>query len=603
MSMASGRRITASGRSHEWVLGAAITLLATQLAFRAWAAWSSWYLRDDLLLLHDASDRSWQYLVEPYAGHVLPGGKLIVAAVAAAGGAQWWPAVVALLAMQLIASATCWWMLVTLFGHRWSVLPLFGLYLVLVPSLTAYMWLSAAILYLPLQAALAAGVAAWVLFCREGRTRWLVVTLLSLLMGLFFWQKAIFLLPLVAYLSFAYFNVRPLALLRSRGQKVGWGLVGLALVGGAYSAYYLARVPSEVSAVTPRMMGELADVMLGETLVTGLVGGPWRWSEDSSPNSLADPADWMVHLAWLLVSAVAAYTILRRRRAWRAWALLIGYAFGTYLLVLGGRASNFGADIGAEARYLAELPLLAALCLGLACLDLPGASGSSETRQAPLVARLPRAAVATVGCFVVLGSVYSSTTYVLPWHRADAAPAFFDTFGAEMNARGRVDLVDSNAPVDVMPQFYAPRNAMSYLAPLVTSFARFPPRTSDLAIVAPDGSLRQVIIDHGVDSRPGPLAGCGWKVTGKDRSIPLNAPAFDYFWWVRIGYLASASSPVTISAGPNDIGTYVRKGLNNLYLKVQGGFDQVTIRGLDPGTTLCVDTVEVGQPEPGAPLP
>ena len=47
----------------------------------------------------------------------------------------------------------------------------------------------------------------------------------------------------------------------------------------------------------------------------------------------------------------------------------------------------------------------------------------------------------------------------------------------------------------------------------------------------------------------------------------------------------------------------MRSGLNNLYLRLDGGFDHVMIDGLDPGTTLCVDAIEVGQPEPGGPLP
>ena len=85
--------------------------------------------------------------------------------------------------------------------------------------------------------------------------------------------------------------------------------------------------------------------------------------------------------------------------------------------------------------------------------------------------------------------------------------------------------------------------------------------------------------------------------------MPLAGDAFDFVWWARFGYLSSQDSPVTVTAGTSSVETRVRSGLNNLYLRLEGGFDHVTIDGLAPGTTLCVDTIEVGQPEPGGPLP
>lgn len=604
MSKATGRRRTAPARSHRWVLPLAGALLVVQLAFRTWSAWSSWYLQDDLLLLREARPvDDLRYLLEPYAGHLLPAGKLLVLAVASVGGSPWWPATTALVLMQAVAGLAVLWMLVTVFGRRWAVVPLFALFLFLSLSLTAYMWLSAAILYLPLQAALAAGVATWVTYLRERRLRWLVATLLVLAVGLLFWQKAIVLLPLLVFLSLGYFagpaqghRVREM----SRQLRA---LVVLLAVGVLYVAYYLARVPSEVSSVTLGLAGRLADVLLGTTFVTGLVGGPWRWDSPTPPNSYADPPDWSVPVAWVVVAAVVAYSILRRRRSARAWVLLLGYVVGTYLLVLMSRASNFGAGIGTEARYLADIPLMLSLCLGLALLEVPGAPGSSSVRAAPLVARAPRGTAVALCAAVLVGSVASSLAYVRPWHDDHAASEFFQRFANDIGARGRTDLVDSAVPEEVMPQFFAPRNTVSYLAPLFTDLAHFPDVSPDLAVVADDGLLHQVLIDHGVDSRPGPVDGCGWKVTSKGRRIPLQASAFDFDWWVRVGYLSSSDSPVTVSAGRSRVETRLRSGLNNLYMRIEGGFDHVDFSGLDRGTTLCVDIVEVGQPEPGGFLP
>ena len=58
-----------------------------------------------------------------------------------------------------------------------------------------------------------------------------------------------------------------------------------------------------------------------------------------------------------------------------------------------------------------------------------------------------------------------------------------------------------------------------------------------------------------------------------------------------------------MSAGSDEITTTVEPGLNSLYVKLAGTFDSVRINGLDPGARLCVDTIEVGQPVPGAVLP
>jgi hypothetical protein len=68
---------------------------------------------------------------------------------------------------------------------------------------------------------------------------------------------------------------------------------------------------------------------------------------------------------------------------------------------------------------------------------------------------------------------------------------------------------------------------------------------------------------------------------------------------MRIGYLANNGSPVTVTPGPDQVGTTVSPGVRSLYVRVEGSFSSVRIDGLDPGTRLCVDSIEVGQPIPG----
>ena len=103
-------------------------------------------------------------------------------------------------------------------------------------------------------------------------------------------------------------------------------------------------------------------------------------------------------------------------------------------------------------------------------------------------------------------------------------------------------------------------------------------------------------------SPKGPVEGCGWKVTSRGKTIPFSGRAFDFVWWVRIAYLGSSASPVTITVGDTVVDTATRSGLNDIYLRVEGTFDEISFAGLDEDTTVCIDTVQVGGTKLGVPL-
>ena len=431
MNTAPGRRLAPSRWPREWVLGAAIAMLVAQVALRTWAAWSSWYFLDDLVFLRnyaEAADPG--YLLEPYNGHLMPAAKGVYWLIGSVGPAAWWPAALFLVVGQALASAACLWMLVSLFGARRAILLPYALYLFLALSVPSYMWFIAALQQLPLQIALSLGVGAWVRHLRAPRPHWLALCVAALLLGLLFWPKALFLLPLLGFLSLGYFSSGgPRARLRNlRGQAASFAV--LLAVGIAYVGYYVSVVPGQFTSVTARLVGQFADTMLGTTLASGLVGGPWRWDNPAPPNAFADPPEWAVHLAWVVVLAVMVYVHLRRRRAARALLLFAGYVVGTFLLVLTGRATALGATLGTDSRYLSDVPLIVALCLALACIDLPGAPGSSAVRDAPLIQPAPRALVGVLAAVVLIGAVASSVDYVRPWHE-NAAKPFFDRLRTE----------------------------------------------------------------------------------------------------------------------------------------------------------------------------
>jgi hypothetical protein len=208
-----------------------------------------------------------------------------------------------------------------------------------------------------------------------------------------------------------------------------------------------------------------------------------------------------VSASWVLVGAVVAYVLLRRRRAWVALLLFAGYVGGTYLLVLSGRGSALGAELGTDTRYLSDIPIVLALCVGLATARLLGAPGSSEPREPALIAKAPVPLTASLLAVVVVGGISSSVGYVRPWHDS-AAHDFFQRLDRDIAARGGADLADRVLPEDVMSQLAAPRNNLSYLAPLLTDTARFPNQASSLLVVDDDGELSPAEIDRVAPSRP-----------------------------------------------------------------------------------------------------
>lgn len=210
--------------------------------------------------------------------------------------------------------------------------------------------------------------------------------------------------------------------------------------------------------------------------------------------------------------------------------------------------------------------------------------------------------VTAVVAMVAAGGVISSVRYVGFWHTLNESDGWIHTLDSEVRRLGRVDLADTAVPEGVISAAFAPDNAVSKMTPLVGGHVEFPDSSSRLGVVARDGTIRMAVVDASVRSKEGPAEGCGWRVRTAGRTIPLTGRAFDWVWWLRIGYLYSDEAQVTITAGEDEIEAALMPGLNDLYVRIHGGFDEIRIDGVTPGTTACIDTVEVGQVEPGSPM-
>ena len=198
---------------------------------------------------------------------------------------------------------------------------------------------------------------------------------------------------------------------------------------------------------------------------------------------------------------------------------------------------------------------------------------------------------------ISIGGVLSTARYVNFWHTSNASREYVHNLQRDLEETPRPQLADQVMPGDVMPDYTTPVNTTEVFTQLLEEETSFPEVTDKLQLIDDHGNLSEAAIRTGVTSRPGPVANCGWKVGTAGRTIPLTGSTFDYGWWLRIGYLASSDSPVTVTAGDTDVRGSMHRGLHSLFLRADGEFDEVTISGLTPGTRVCVDTIEVGFPE------
>lgn len=592
-----------TGDARQLVLGAGMLLVVLDVALRARALYTSWFFSDDYSLMMDAQGTRLDadYLLTPFNSHLMPGGRLLAWLVTDAGPLSWGLAATMLVVMHATASAGALWMMVTLFGARWASLAPLALYLSSAMTLPAMMWWTAAVSQVPIQTAIFVAVGAWVRYLRTRRLTWLIATIAAVVLGLVFDVRALLIVPVLVFLALAYFTSGSLLERLRTLWTHYWPAVtaGFALAAG-YLAYYRTNVPQPFTETSLELAGRTADKMLGTAFMSGVVGGPWRWDADSLT---ADPPDWALHLSWVLVVLVVLYSLLRRRRAGRAWVLLAGFLAVLLFLLVTSRAPAFGVSIGLDYRFLTDATAVAALCLGLAFIPVRGAVESSEPRATPpLAVALPDHWVAVALTFVVLSGATSSLRYVDTFQDENVSDAFIHNLADGLRREGAVDLADSAVPKQVMSPLAQPDNSVKELASLLSSRVRFPEATSRLGMVTDAGNLREAAIGPGVRSRPGPREGCGWKVDATGRTIELTDRAFAWSWWVRVGYLGSQHSPVRVTAGTTEVTTVVENGLNSLFIKVDGSFRSVHIDGLDPTAVLCVDTIEVGPPVAGGEL-
>jgi hypothetical protein len=584
----------------------AVALVLAHLGFRAWASYTSWFTGDDFAFIaHMSNDSSLANALEPHGGHLMPAGMYLSWLSETVSSYSWWINATVLLVLQLVVDVGMVVCLVRMFGWRPGILPPMVLAMFTVFSLPMAVWWAVGVNQLPMLVALFWGLASLVTYLRTRRPGPLAASVVWVVVGLLFYEKTLLVIGAFAIVTLSYFasgslGQRVLHVLKTyRAAAVTYAVVGAGYV-VAYCVYALNFDPGDAgSSAADRVVPN----MLLNTYLPGVLGGPLHWQLIEGA-ALPEPGNLEV-LVWAVAAGVVVREIHRTRtRCARAWLLPGFFLLADVALVLAGRATLVGPQIALELRYQGELGAVTALALACATLPMIGAVETVAPRPEGLphsqLTEHPRRVAALTAVVAALGLV-SSVTYVGHWQDHLPGRDYFQTLLPSLGSAERpVALVDGPVPTYVMWALGYPDNLLSHLLVHEDGAEFVDVATDHLSLVDDDGHVVPVKIPHTRDGLPGPQPGCGYRIDGGGTvTVPLDGALSYGGWWVRIGYLSSATSPVVVTAGATSYSTVAKPGVHAIFFRAgDDRFDSVSISGLAAGVTMCTDDVIVGKPAP-----
>ncbi|MFG2064956.1 hypothetical protein ACGFIK_26485 [Micromonospora sp. NPDC048871] len=621
MASAGDSVTTAPSRTGGWLRSdrigtAALVMIAISVLWRAQVAARGFLAADDYVLITQAAESrlTVTHLLELYNNHLMPGGRLLIWLVTEYVGLAYWPYVLLMSIGQAILGITFFRLLRRMLRPSALLLLPLGLLLFSPLTLEASTWWAVGVNMLPMQIAMVLAVGAQVGYVQTGRRRHLVTLALSVLLGLFFFEKSILIVPLVFLLTVAcYADGGPVRAVWTTIRRWWPSWLVLTVLSLGFAAAYLTR--SESSLRRPESVGEVFSFltqMFGSTVIPGLVGGPWQWLGAGDGAPVAAPPQLGTWVGWTIVAAVVAATVRQRRRAGRAWLLLAAYlAMVAGMLAATRLGSAFSGVAGGVPRYVSDVVVVAAICLGVAVVGLARTTSTTvppapaDPPEPGLLGPVPEryresvtVALVLVLVAVGLGTVWTTARYGDEWE-AKSGRSYIDTVRIEM-ASAPPDTVFFDAPVpdNVVPRLSSPYNLQSRFFRAFGTRPTFVDETDNASVLDALGRI-QVATIVGSTIQPGPQEGCGYLVsTGKTVRMPLNEPRFHWHWVVRIGYLSSADGTATLRLGDGEAQFPVRKGLNQRFFRITGGGDTVELTVTSGEVSLCTNEIAIGDPAP-----
>lgn len=588
------KRITEQGN---WVVRAAVTLIAVQLVVRAVLAFSGYFYWDDLILIGRAGTQnllSPGYLFDDHDGHVMPAAFLVAGGITRLAPLQWFLPALSLIVLQLLASLALLRALHVILGWRPVLLVPLTFALFTPMAVPGFAWWAAALNSLPMLAALAWVCGDAVLLVRTGNQRYALTGLLVFVGGLLFFEKAA-VIPFVAFAVAAL-----LAYVTGTGSAMTVWRRGVRLwasslaVTAAWIAVYLAVVDQKRWTLDWSMTWDLLARSVTHGIVPGLVGGPWDWQRWAPASPWGTPPVTVMALGWVVLAALVALTVVRKRRIGAVWLVAVGYAVACQIPIYLMRSSQFTAlELAQTLRYLPDLVVVLAL-LAAVGLCAPNREGTEW-----LDASRARTGVIVVAVTTFMASsLYSTATFLTSWRDNPAQP-YLQNAEAGLAAaahRSSAAMLDQEVDPMVLQRVVGPENRASHMFALLRDRPEFASATTDLRMLDSSGRLVGAKVTWVRSIVEGPQPQCGYLVQPDfPVRMPLDGPLLPADWTAEINYLANSDGSLTMSLTEGvEVKVPVHPGLNRVFVRLPGAGDAIDVSANTAALSVCIAAGPVG---------
>lgn len=580
------------------VLQTAIALVVLQLVVRGVVADHSGFYWDDLILA-SRGDRlplfSADLLLYDHDGHFMPAAFVVAGIATRIAPYDWALPLVMSVVLQALASLAMLRLLRTLLGDRRVLLIPLTFYLFTPLTVPAFAWWAAALNALPLQIGLAWVTADAIALRRTGRARYAVSGALVFAASLLFFEKSV-VIPFVAFATVALLarisgGRSPLRSAWRRGRAL-W--TASAAVVAVWALLYTTTISSQIAWAGAGRAWELLSHSASLGLLPTLLGGPWTWERWIPSPPWASPPTILVVAGWVVVLAAVVTTMRWKRRVGWIWIATVAYFLASVTAMV---VTRWGADTTYELaqtlRYFTDTASIAAIAMALvvraprrrATLRAGGPSASRRTTAVTVVAMVAFTA----------GSLWSTYTFTRSWED-NPTTAYLATARESLAKHDDVPLLEQPASIWVLLPVAYPNNLVSLVFGPLEDRPEFSDSTPELRMLDDSGRVVDAKVTWVRAMEQGPVPGCGHLAdrTGFT-SIPLDGPLTTWEWTVQLNYLASEDGEIEVALQNGDaVKVPVTRGANQVFVRLTGGGEQVRVRALTPGLTVCTGVGPVG---------
>jgi hypothetical protein len=572
----------------------------------------SFFRLDDFYYLERglSNGLTWNYLMWSNSGQLTPLGFAISWVLVRISPMDWTLTSAVTLLMLAGAGLALLRLLRTLFGDHPGILLLMFVYLICPLGFAGLSWWSVVLELLPLEIAMFCALNSHIHYVRTGKFRYAIVTALWLIVGMASSVKGVGVPFLLLAITSGWLIEGSWAAGLRRTLRRHWGAwLMYAVILSGYAVAYIAqlRASSQKTLRPGAFSGVFSYIgeIIKNTFVPGILGGPWtwfsttNWAGDLAPHgqyAVASPPADLVRVAWVLAAAIVLLSIWNQPRAWRAWAIVLGWVIVIDTIPALGRSSSLPDSLlSHETRYVMEAVGVLVVCAGLSFLPL---AGHEATRRRRIGGGRPTAAIVMgLATAVLIGSLVSYHNYLASTSNQVPRSYFATARVALAQAPRGAQIVDASVPLYVTDGA-APAlgNEVKLLGPM-----RSTPGVP-MFVSKPAGTIDQLLMFNGF----GQLVHA--QVIGAQAHAPLcfragkdgvttvrlgTFPAGQAVSELRVGYLSGSSGRVAVTYAGQTQTLDVLKGLNSAFLPVSGRDLTVTFSGMAHG--FCVGDVEVGQ--------